>query len=65
MSHRQHVRHYVALAREANHIALAYVRSRQWGMAANMIEVRDRYMTAAREWRRLAPALRCSDVFYI
>lgn len=57
MSHRQHIRQYIALAREANHIALTYARSRQWGMAANMIEARDRYMAAAREWQRRAQAV--------
>lgn len=52
MSHRQHIRHYITLAREANHIALGCVRSRQWGMAASMLESRDKYMAAAREWQR-------------
>lgn len=52
MSHRQHIKHYIALTRETNHIALACARNRQWGMAANMIEARDRYMAAAREWQR-------------
>jgi len=54
MSHRQHIQHYIALARESNRIALDCVRNRQWGMAANMIEARDRYMAAAREWQRCA-----------
>lgn len=65
MHTQQHIRHYIALAREANHIALDCARNRQWGMAANMIEARDRYMAAAREWQRLAPAVRGSDAFYI
>lgn len=52
MDHLSHVRRYIALARETNHIALACVRNRQWGMAASMLEARDGYMAAAREWWR-------------
>lgn len=57
MGHAQHIRHYIVLAREVNHIALGCARNRQWGMTASMLESRDRYMAAAREWQRLVPAV--------
>jgi hypothetical protein len=52
MNNLNHVRWYVGLAREANHIALACMRERKWGVAADMIEARNSYIATAREWWR-------------